>query len=50
MSIELATSAGRSGFGPELVLAYDSGSGNGPFGFGWTLALACLVLWYELGG
>ncbi len=39
MSVPIATSPGRSGFGPQLSLSYDSGSGNGPFGFGWTLAL-----------
>lgn len=26
-----------AGFGPELLLSYDSGAGNGPFGFGWSL-------------
>src|SRR5664279_4138815 len=36
MSVPLATSPGRSGFGPQLSLSYDSGSGNGPFGFGWS--------------
>ena len=30
-------SPGRSGFGPQLSLSYDSGAGNGPFGFGWSL-------------
>src|SRR5690349_10490587 len=39
MQIPLALSPGRSGFGPELALSYDSGSGNGPFGFGWSLSL-----------
>lgn len=39
MTIPIATSPGRSGFGPQLSLSYDSGSGNGPFGFGWSLAL-----------
>jgi len=39
MSVPIATSPGRSGFGPQLALSYDSGAGNGPFGFGWTLAL-----------
>src|SRR5215218_2139931 len=39
MSVPIATSAGRSGFGPQLSLAYASGSGNGPFGFGWSLGL-----------
>ena len=31
MTIPIATSPGRSGFGPQLSLSYDSGSGNGPF-------------------
>lgn len=39
MSVPIATSPGRSGFGPELSLSYDSGAGNGIFGFGWTLSL-----------
>jgi len=39
MTVPIATSPGRSGFGPQLSLSYDSGSGNGPFGFGWSLAL-----------
>ena len=38
MSVPLATSPGRSGFGPQLTLSYDSGAGNGPFGFGWRIA------------
>src|SRR6266542_3637721 len=39
LSVPLAMSPGRSGFGPQLSLAYDSGSGNGPFGYGWHLSL-----------
>ncbi|WP_375758782.1 SpvB/TcaC N-terminal domain-containing protein [Corallococcus exercitus] len=39
MTVPLAVSPGRSGFGPQLSLAYDSGTGNGPFGFGWSLSL-----------
>ena len=39
MSVPIATSPGRSGFGPQLSLSYDSGSGNSPFGFGWSLSL-----------
>src|SRR5512134_1245589 len=39
MTVPIATSPGRSGFGPQLNLSYDSGSGNGPFGFGWSLSL-----------
>ena len=38
MTIPLPISAGRSGFSPQLSLSYDSGSGNGPFGFGWSLS------------
>ena len=38
MSVPIATSQGRSGFGPQLSLSYDSGAGNGPFGFGWSLS------------
>lgn len=39
MAVPIATSPGRSGFGPQLALSYDSGRGNGPFGFGWSLSL-----------
>src|SRR6188474_2401609 len=39
MSVPIATSPGRSGFGPQLSLSYDSAAGNGPFGFGWSLSL-----------
>jgi hypothetical protein len=39
MTVPIATSPGRSGFGPQLSLSYDSGAGNGPFGFGWALSL-----------
>src|SRR5262245_49508647 len=39
MTVPIYTSPGRSGFGPQLSLSYDSGAGNGPFGFGWSLSL-----------
>jgi RHS repeat-associated protein len=39
LTVPIALSPGRSGFGPQLVLSYDSGAGNGPFGFGWSLSL-----------
>jgi len=39
LTVPIFTSPGRSGFGPQLSLTYDSGSGNGPFGFGWSLSL-----------
>src|SRR5262249_35064718 len=32
MTVPIAVSPGRSGFGPQLSLTYDSGAGNGPFG------------------
>ncbi|TDD93347.1 SpvB/TcaC N-terminal domain-containing protein [Actinomadura rubrisoli] len=38
-TVPIATSPGRSGLGPQLALSYDSGAGNGPFGFGWSLGL-----------
>src|SRR6266508_6613336 len=43
MSVPLATSPGRSGFGPQLALSYDSGAGNGPFGFGWSLSTPAIT-------
>src|SRR5262249_2641944 len=39
ITLPIAVSPGRSGFGPQLSLSYDSGAGNGPFGLGWTLPL-----------
>ena len=43
LSIPIATSPGRSGFGPQLSLSYDSGAGNGPFGLGWNLSLPSIT-------
>lgn len=43
LSVPIATSPGRSGFGPQLSLSYDSGSGNGPFGLGWNLPLPSIT-------
>jgi len=43
MLVPLALSPGRADFGPQLELSYDFGSGNGPFGFGWSLALPTIV-------
>jgi hypothetical protein len=37
LSVPLPVSKTRSEFGPALSLSYDSGSGNGVFGLGWTL-------------
>jgi len=39
LTVPIYTSPGRAGFGPQLSLSYDAGSGNGPFGFGWSLSL-----------
>ncbi|HLB50055.1 MAG TPA: SpvB/TcaC N-terminal domain-containing protein, partial [Anaerolineales bacterium] len=43
MSVPLAVSPGRAGFGPQLSLSYDSGAGNGPFGFGWSLSIPSIT-------
>jgi len=43
LTVPIATSPGRSGFGPQLALSYDSGAGNGPFGFGWNLSLPAIT-------
>lgn len=43
MTVPIATSPGRSGFGPQLSLSYDSGAGNGPFGLGWSLSLPAIT-------
>ncbi len=42
-AIPLGASQGRGGFGPTLELTYNSGSSNGPFGFGWTLGLPTIT-------
>lgn len=49
MSVPIATSPGRSGFGPQLALTYDSGSGNGLFGLGWSLSLPSITRKTEKG-
>ncbi|MCP4602363.1 MAG: toxin [Proteobacteria bacterium] len=36
-SLPIPTTPCRGGFDPKLSLAYDSGSGNSPFGLGWTV-------------
>jgi RHS repeat-associated protein len=43
LTVPIATSPGRSGFGPQLSLSYDSGAGNGPFGLGWQLSLPSIT-------
>ena len=44
LTVPIILSSGRNGFGPQMSLTYDSGSGNGPFGIGWTLGLPCITL------
>ncbi|MBV8883134.1 MAG: hypothetical protein JO235_03930 [Chroococcidiopsidaceae cyanobacterium CP_BM_RX_35] len=39
LSVPISTTPSRSDFYPKLSLSYDSGAGNGPFGFGWTLSV-----------
>jgi hypothetical protein len=43
MTVPIATSPGRSGFGPQLALSYDSGAGTGAFGVGWSLSLPAIT-------
>lgn len=43
LSVPVATSPGRSGFGPSLSLNYDSGSGNGLAGIGWHIPLPAIT-------
>jgi hypothetical protein len=38
--VPIAASPGRSGFGPQLSLSYDSRSANGAYSFGWYLSLS----------
>jgi Salmonella virulence plasmid 65kDa B protein/Insecticide toxin TcdB middle/C-terminal region/Insecticide toxin TcdB middle/N-terminal region len=38
MSVPIAASPGRAGFGPQLSVSYDSGAGNDIFGLGWNLS------------
>src|SRR5579864_2359493 len=43
LTVPIVVSRGRSDFGPQLNLSYDSGSGNGPFGMGWSLSLPAIT-------
>ena len=38
ISLPFPASTARADFAPALTLTYDSGAGNGPFGFGWALS------------
>jgi hypothetical protein len=37
LSVPISVPPSRDGSAPSLSIAYDSGAGNGPFGFGWRL-------------
>jgi hypothetical protein len=39
LSLPIHVSSTRQNFQPSLAVNYDSGSGNGPFGFGWSLSV-----------
>lgn len=43
MEVPIFTSPGRSDFGPKLSLSYNSGAGNGPFGWGWGLSIPSIT-------
>ncbi len=43
VSIPVSVTPGRAGFGPQLALSYDSGSGNGVFGLGWSISLSSVT-------
>jgi hypothetical protein len=43
LAVPVFTSPSRAGFSPQLVLSYDSGSGNSPFGQGWHLSLSSVT-------
>jgi virulence plasmid B protein len=38
-TIPISLPPGRNGFQPQLNLVYSTGSGNGPFGLGWSLGI-----------
>ena len=43
LNIPIFTTPGRSDFYPKLSLSYDSGAGNGAFGFGWHLSVPAIT-------
>ena len=42
-TVPIATPPGRNGFHPQLSLSYSTGSGNGPYGLGWSLAIPAVT-------
>lgn len=43
LTVPILMSPGRDGFNPSLSLTYDSGNGQGAFGFGWALNLDAIT-------
>ncbi|ETS87117.1 hypothetical protein PFICI_00945 [Pestalotiopsis fici W106-1] len=43
LSLTLPVTSGRDECQPTLSLSYNSGSGNGPFGIGWSLSLGSIT-------
>ena len=43
LSIPIFATGCRSDFYPKLSMSYDSGSGNGPFGLGWSLSVPSIA-------
>jgi hypothetical protein len=43
LSVPISTRPSRADFHPKLSLSYDSGSGNGLFGLGWSLSLPAIT-------
>jgi Salmonella virulence plasmid 65kDa B protein len=49
LSVPVFTTPSRSDFYPKLALSYDSGSPNGPVGFGWSLSVPAITRKTEKG-
>lgn len=43
LTVPIYASPSRPGFSTQLALSYNSGSSNGPFGFGWSLPLPMIT-------
>jgi RHS repeat-associated protein len=43
LSVPIFATPSRAEFCPKLTLSYDSGAGNGPFGFGWHLSVPMIT-------
>jgi Salmonella virulence plasmid 65kDa B protein len=39
VTVSIALPPGRNGFQPQCNLVYSTGTGNGPFGLGWSLSI-----------